>query len=91
MKNIFEINNLVTNPLTNEKIIVRDYELIDNEYIYYFDNLVCFPENMLKPKYFDMLKKLLSLSKEDKDKYKNQLLEGLDEEISSIMKKYSSK
>lgn len=91
MKNIFEINSLVTNPLTNEKIIVRDYELIDNEYIYYFDNLVCFPENMLKPKYFDMLKKLFSLSKEDKDKIEKEVVDGFNKDISAIMKKYSSK
>jgi hypothetical protein len=56
MKSKYSLNECVEHPITKKKLIIRDLELIDNQYIYYFDDYQCFPEEMLKPNLFTFLK-----------------------------------
>jgi hypothetical protein len=86
MKNKFNVNSRVEHPVTKKKLIVKDLELIDNEYIYYFDDFQCFPEKMLRPYLFSFVKKLLSYTQEERDNMSKKSLENLDNEIDEILK-----
>lgn len=48
MTNKFKINDKVLHIKTNKEYTIIDLELIDNFYLYYFNEFNCYPENELK-------------------------------------------
>ena len=48
MTNKFKINDKVLHIKTNKKYTIIDLELIDDFYLYYFNEFNCYPENELK-------------------------------------------
>ena len=48
MINKFKINDKVLHIKTNKEYTIIDLELIDNFYLYYFNEINCYPENELK-------------------------------------------
>ncbi len=87
MKSKYNINDSVEHPITKNKLMVNDLELIDNQYVYYFDNFLCFPEKDLKPYGFTMLKCIVEgtgiYSKESMDTYCNNALRFADDFLKS--------
>jgi hypothetical protein len=85
MKSKYNINDSVEHPKTKSRLIIKDLELIDNEYVYYFEDYLCFPESVLNPYFSSMLgrffNKIGEFSDENMKKRKENLLRAVEDEF----------
>ena len=85
MKNKYELMDCVEHPITKKKLIVKDFEVIDDQYIYYFDDYQCFPENMLNNYYVSVVNSLLDVPDEVKNRenldFLNEFLKKMEDDL----------
>lgn len=86
MKSKFNIEDFVEHPITKDKLIVKDLEMIDNQYIYYFDKLLCFPEKVLKHYRFSFWELIFGLSEEEKNNQVKKAFDGWEKDIENYFK-----
>lgn len=86
MKNLFKINTFVQVENSGELLIVKDLEVIDGQFIYYFDNFKCFPEKMLKLPFEDNIRKILSIPQEKRESSIKEVMSNFLEESLKFLK-----